>query len=285
MTKRTYTPTEVISNLGGTLTQTRLNNESIREVTTLSEVNKAVHVSDIHLGHESHHNPRKFADFMSNVVSKINPDLLIVAGDFLEFWRSSIESVLTNYREQISTLLSLLDTTQVALIAGNHDYRLIDLQADIIVTEGVRFKSGDTMFKSIHGHNYDAKNSNNYSNEGLCLTSDETGAAMDKYWDAITGVLPFKLSFNRATLGAPNTATPFGPVQHLSDPDVLARESQSRRRNTIRRAVEADNEEYVLYGHTHSPYVGEDSANSGSFTSNSLTYLVVDDGDVELREY
>jgi len=285
MRDRTYSPTEVITNLGGTVTQTTLENDSIREVITLSNVDKIVQVCDIHLGHEDVHNPSEFSDFIRNEVPRINPDLLIISGDFLEFWRSSIETVLTKYRAEISDVLSLMDSTKIALIPGNHDYRVLKLEADILIAEGVRFKSGDQMFKCIHGQNYDPKNSNNYTNEGLCLTSDETGNAMDKFSDAISGLLFTDATYNRVEYGLPGTVTPFGPIQHLSNPDVLTQESQSRRLRRIEEAVELDNEEYVLFGHTHSEYVSEDSANAGSFTGDELTYIVVEDGQVELKQH
>lgn len=299
MKDRTFTPGEVIDNLGGTLVETSINGEAIREVITLSGVDKVVQVSDVHLGHgqdiesieqrpateDSIHNPLKFQEFINNTVKSIDPDLFIISGDFLEFWRSSIETVLTTFRDQIADVLALSDSMEIVLIPGNHDYRLTKLDSEIIISEGVRFKSGNTNFKIIHGHNYDPRNSNNYTNEGLCLTSSETGDAASKYWDVVKGILPSDFTYNRFRYGLPETVTPLGPIEHLSNPEVLNEESNSKRARAIRSAVEADNEEYVLYGHTHKPYVGEESANAGSFTSGVLNYIVVDDGVVELREY
>lgn len=292
MKERAYTPTEVISNLGGTAVETSLDREGIREVTTLSGVDKVVQVSDVHLGHEPDlanfqgiHNPFKFQDFINNTVRRINPDLFIISGDFLEFWRSSIETVMTRFTDQITDVLALLDSMEVALIAGNHDYRLVKLESDLIVSEAIKFKSGSRDFKIIHGHNYDPRNSNNYTNESLCLTSRETGSAASKYWDVIKEILPSDFSYNRFRYGFPETVTPLGPIEHLANPDVLSDPQHSKRERLIRNSIEADNEEYTLYGHTHSEHVGDESANAGSFTSDKLTYIVVDDGEVELREY
>jgi UDP-2,3-diacylglucosamine pyrophosphatase LpxH len=292
MKERTYTPTEIINNLGGSLVETTTNDEALREVTTLSGVDKVVQVSDVHLGHEPDlanfegiHNPFEFQTFVNEEVRRINPDLFIISGDFLEFWRSSIETVLTRFRDIISDVLSLSDVMEVALVPGNHDYRLVKLDSELIVSEGIRFKSGNVEFKVIHGHNYDPRNSNNYTNEGLCLTSTETGSAADKYWKVIKKILPAGVSYNRFRYGFPDAVAPLGTIQHLSNPDVLSEKPYTKRARAIRNGIEISNDEYMLYGHTHKPYVGEQSANAGSFTSDTLNYIVVDDGEVELREY
>lgn len=280
-----YTPGELASNLGGSITEARINDESIRELTVLSNVDKALIVGDVHLGYDDVHNPEKFSKFINQEVRKVDPDLFIINGDFLEFWRSSIETVLTEYREQVSDVLSLVDQRDVALIAGNHDYRVYRIESGILVSEGIKFQNGDKQFKVIHGHNYDPRNSNNYTNEGLCLTSSETGDAADKWWDVVTDILPFTVTTNRSRFGLPDSASPFGPVQHLSDPEILSKPSQSQRAETIKKAIKADNEAYTIYGHTHMPFVGDEVANAGSFTSDELTYIVVEDGEVDLRRF
>lgn len=284
MRDRRLTARNLISNLGGTRIETSSEDDD-KKVVDVGEVDIVLQISDIHLGYE-HSNVDAFHTFITEKVPEIDPDLLVVSGDLFEFWRSSIENVFIDHQQEIFELFSIAEgDTDVIVLAGNHDYRFITSDGPVEVADHVLFQSDGREFRVIHGQEYDAKNANNYTNEAMCLTSEDTGQIMSDIWDLWTGIVPFNVWINRIEVGMPGTASPAGQVQHLNDPEALTKEESANRLNIIKTAVEQDNEEYVLYGHTHSAGKYAESVNAGSFTGGNNYYVVVDNGDVELNQY
>lgn len=284
MRERKLTARKLISNLTGPYVETSSDDDD-KDVVDVGEVDTVLQISDIHLGYEWS-NVDAFYTFITEEVPDIDPDLLVVSGDLFEFWRSSIENVFIDHQREIFELFSLADdSTDVIVLAGNHDYRFITSDEPVEVADHVLFQSGGREFRVLHGHEYDPKNANNYTNEALCLTSEDTGQIMSDIWDLWTGIVPFNALINRVEFGMPGSVSPAGQIQHLNDPEALTKEESASRLNIIETAVEEDNEEFVLYGHTHNPTKSTQSVNAGSFTGGRNNYVVVSEGDVELNKY
>lgn len=280
---RTSAP-NFIGNITGPYTKGIID-ERGQQVSTVGEVSTAVQVSDVHLGYQ-YSNADDFLDFLESELENIDPDLLVLSGDILEFWRSSIQNVFTQYSKHISSIYSLAETdTEVKIIAGNHDYRLIESDSPIEVVDAVRFTSGNTKFKSIHGQRYDPKNANNRTNEALCLTSEDVGELMSDIYGLWSDGLATGVFQNRVEFGLPGVTFPAGQLQHLNNPESLNETESVNRLELIENTIERVNDRHVIYGHTHRPKGLEESTNVGSFTSDTNSYAIVKSGDVSLRTY
>lgn len=234
-------------------------------------------VSDTHIGTEES-NEDQFLSFLRETVRSENPDLLILNGDIVDFWRNGIEPAMA---ETADIFEAIGDIEQRVQIAGNHDWRF--READIQpwdVVERFKFSSGDKEFLAIHGHQYDPANANWLTNNRLCLTSDRQARAIDNLYDTLVGQTG--LVATRAARGPlifhPGVTT----LAHLNNPNILSTPEGASRAERIQRRAEGINDEYVIMGHTHIPRVDEDSANAGSWTRDENHYLKIVEGEVEL---
>jgi UDP-2,3-diacylglucosamine pyrophosphatase LpxH len=258
----------------------------------LGELDHAIMVSDFHLGSASA-NTDNFEDFLEQRLmggQGNNPDALILAGDGVEMWFRGISSALLEFSTTIETFEEIHENgTEIIPIAGNHDWRFIDVndQEPVIspepwqFEEEVFFESGGEEFVAIHGHQGEPTFSDEI-NEAFCFSTDEQGA---------------QFSGDSDTDGSDVQSTEFHEFPDLSpeevdmgnlDPDSDARET---RRETITELVDAMYDEYVLFGHTHFPEVEDTYANSGSWTDrrsdevDSDTFLEIEGGEVEVVEW
>jgi UDP-2,3-diacylglucosamine pyrophosphatase LpxH len=258
----------------------------------LGELDHAIMVSDFQLGSLAA-NTDNFEDFLEQRLlggRGNNPDALILAGDGVEMWFRGISSALLEFSNTIETFEEIHENgTEVIPIAGNHDWRFIDVDdQDPVISpepwqfeEEVFFQSGGDEFVAIHGHQGEPIFSDEI-NEAFCLSTDEQGA---------------QFSGDSDTDGSDAQSTEFHQFPDVSpeevdmgnlDPDSDARET---RRETITEAVDAMYDEYVLFGHTHIPEVADTYANSGSWTDRraeeieSDTYLEIENGEVEVAEW
>lgn len=251
----------------------------------------AVVLSDIHIGWEGS-NTEDFVDFIESELPSIDPDVLIVNGDIFEMWRRGLVSVIVEYRHILDALEKVTERgIDLVLIAGNHDWRLVKLNdsGDVVSPKPFQFKeeytftSGDRDFRVLHGHQGDGVNGNDAQNEALCATSDERA---DDISDAYAGVLsksPLTFTSRIAPLGL--NRLNLGALENLSDPDALSKDNNVDRSKRITERLEKMYDDYILFGHTHTPEIREQSANSGSWTGDTNNYLEIKDGMVELKEY
>jgi UDP-2,3-diacylglucosamine pyrophosphatase LpxH len=256
------------------------------DVKDFGEFERVVHISDIHLGYE-YSKSKVLSQFLDEKLPEINPDGLLITGDIFDFWRSSIEESIVNHNKHTSKLLEIndRDDIDVMVIPGNHDYRIKSLNR-IPVYDEIVFINGDTKFRGLHGHQYDTKNYNDFINEALCLTSSDAGDSLSRLWQLYKYITP-SVGPSRDQLGLPEVISPAGQLEHLNDPDTLAKPSSTNRLEQIENLVEARNDEFVLYGHTHVEMLSDKSANAGSFTAvkDEVPYIIIDNGDVSLNEY
>lgn len=244
------------------------------------EADRVIQVSDIHLGWVKS-NEEEFLDFLNNEVEDISADLLIVAGDMLEMWKRGIEDVMTTFSEHISALKEApIDTI---VLPGNHDRRIIDSEFDALdIRDEIIVQSGDLKFTATHGNEFDPPNASQRSNKSLCLTSTQEGQKLAKRHKEIieTSVLS-SLTRTPQLLNRRSLKT----ISHLADPGILAKPSSRSRLKRIKDRAEQFSDNFITFGHTHVPGVWDDSANSGSWAGPRNTYLIIDNGDVEMKVY
>jgi UDP-2,3-diacylglucosamine pyrophosphatase LpxH len=151
--------------------------------------------SDAHLG-SPFANPSDFEEFLTVDVPEIDPDVLVIAGDWLEMWFRGMSSTLLEFSSVVNYLRTLDENgTDVALVAGNHDRRLVTVGNGLDdppgspweIGEEFFFESGDQEFVAVHGDGPDPIQLDPIS-EALCKQTDLVGsllAALIDWWEAL----------------------------------------------------------------------------------------------------
>jgi predicted phosphodiesterase len=151
--------------------------------------------SDAHLG-SPFSNPSDFEEFLTVDVPAIDPDVLVIAGDCFEMWFRGMSSALLEYSDVASYFETLQETgTDVALVAGNHDRRLVTIGEGLDdppgspweIGEEFFFQSGGQEFVAVHGDGPDPIQIDPVS-EALCTQTDFIGsilASLIDWWEAL----------------------------------------------------------------------------------------------------
>jgi predicted phosphodiesterase len=186
--------------------------------------------SDTHLG-SPYSDSDEFETFLTTDVPELDPDVLVLAGDAFEMWFRGIGSALLEFSNVADRLATLQDNgTDVALVAGNHDRRLVTVGEGLddeiapgepwTIGEEFFFQSGDTEFVAVHGDGPDPIQLNPVSRT-LCDGTDALGAILlilVGWWE---GMQPW------APVGETGSVTATGKYQSVSlsgsyeDPVVL----------------------------------------------------------------
>lgn len=208
------------------------------------------------------------------------PDTIVLGGDIYELWRRDLAGVMWGTDWFTQAIRDLTEQgTRVEYIIGNHDAWMLRHTSDAIeypfdISVDYTFSSGGKEFFVTHGHKYEPQY-NPLTNDILSITDDWIGSFIGRVWE--NRPLPGNL-VERGFLAAA------GPGASYLDPEHT---SKSRlRREIIHGGIEAESgpETWGIYGHTHIPFVDEESklANWGSFTAGRATYLEITDGNVRL---
>jgi UDP-2,3-diacylglucosamine pyrophosphatase LpxH len=246
-------------------------------------------LSDLHLGWEKS-NSEEFKEFMSTVATKSEVDTVVLAGDIFDMWRRGIAPLMAEYASVVSQITSTHESgTDVVLLAGNHDRRMIRSSdsGNVIreepwnVDSKYKFEQSGQQFTVAHGHKGDPTNFNDTRNEALCLTNDETGYAISNGYKNFTDLTLLPTRSNRLTFLGGNARR----LDHLKNPSVLSQSSQSDRLKRINRRIKRRYSDFVIAGHTHVPMQEDMYINAGSWTGPRNTYVEVSNGKAELKEY
>jgi predicted phosphodiesterase len=151
--------------------------------------------SDAHLG-SPFSNGSDFQEFLTTDVPEIDPDVLVIAGDCFEMWFRGMSSALLEY-SNVGNYFEMLEEngTDVALVAGNHDRRLVTIGDGLEdppgspweIGEEFFFESGDQEFVAVHGDGPDPIQIDPIS-EALCTKTDFIGsilASLIDWWEAL----------------------------------------------------------------------------------------------------
>lgn len=252
---------------------------------------RVVVISDTHLGFEES-NTKELQSFLTEGVARLRPDVLVLNGDILDLWRGGIESVFAQHSDILERLKEINGgRTDVRIIAGNHDWRWSESDGESsfappepwVIDKEWEFSSGDVEFIATHGHTYDYANSNPISNRALCLTNDKQAGTIASLYDSASqsSTLVNTLGSREPILGRVN----IGSLANLANPNQLAEEQNKARVDRIERRARERNDRFVIIGHTHVPTVDDGLANSGAWTLDENTYVLVDGGDVSVEVY
>lgn len=126
------------------------------------------------------------------------PDALLLVGDIMELWWRGLSSALVESSRPLDMLRRLNEAgTDVYLIAGNHDYWLLenDDQGPMSPPQPWRFReelffqSGDREFVAIHGHQADPLNFNPVTNQAFCIGDDQLSYIAYEVWTSGSGAV------------------------------------------------------------------------------------------------
>ena len=189
--RRTFVQTSTVAGAGAL---------GLGAVTADPDADHYVVASDAHLG-SPFANPSAFEQFLSQDVPALDPDVLVIAGDCFEMWFRGMSSVLLEY-SNVAECFELLESngTEVVLVAGNHDKRLVtvgDGYEDAVapgspweIGEEFFFESGNQEFVAVHGDGPDPVQIDPIS-KLLCTQPDPVGALLAALLDWWEGLKPW----------------------------------------------------------------------------------------------
>jgi len=260
----------------------------------------AIAISDLHLGWREGENPR-IMDFLDHV-SRMRPDYLLLLGDILEEWRRDILGPIFEHAGFFNMIEKLSKKTRVIMIAGNHDWHLINLsekwyEYPFVFRETVKIPTGDINYKFLHGHQYDPFNKSSKLNEAMCHSTDDMGAKIAD-WYARHLMPPGYRPTIAPGLRTLRPRIGYSPFVSLTVP-TLKNLEQTHNPNSIKadkdlhdlmkRNASRDRKEseFIIYGHSHAPYVDTEGmlANTGSWVEGASDYIEIRDGTVRAREF
>jgi UDP-2,3-diacylglucosamine pyrophosphatase LpxH len=266
-----------------------------------------VAISDVHLGYEKC-NIEQFESFITNFLEKEEIKDLVLLGDIMDFWRRFNEGVLFENLPILYTLGALANSnTNVHYVIGNHDYSLSNLEEYQIpqfdFKKELLLKNGDQQFYFIHGYQIEAAGKQELYEQVyrvLCSSGDKLGGILSIIWDIyeqhIKSIFVRKeLTCKRMELRELNIKKMKEIIEFVQK-DPAERKKSSLYREEIfqsaRLIAEYDEafkigeEDVLVYGHTHDPFVKKYEVNTGSWVSGeykSNSYVIIDDGKVELK--
>ena len=166
--------------------------------------------------------------FLDEEVPARDPDVLVLAGDIYELWFRGMASVMMEFSEFSLRFEELhRNGTEVVLVAGNHDRRLIrngeaasdDLTppAPWIIGEEYVFESGDTEFVAVHGDGADIIQRDPLS-EWLCLRSDYFGSL----WLGLGGLIGIASAGETGSVSVEGETQSLSLSEQYTDPIVVS---------------------------------------------------------------
>ena len=219
----------------------------------------AIIVSDIHLG-AYNCQAKAFCSFIESVYYELQPEYFILNGDVFD----SFDSRLRKWHwKALTELRKIADEVRIIWVQGNHDR---DGPADMVAhlfgaayhQKYFIFPSGDRQILCIHGDKWDK-----FTSERPVMTW-----IADQFYWLLQKLDP---SFFLARLAKKSSKTFLRNTQIV---EAGARKMMAKKECDI-----------VCCGHTHHAVAGDCYFNSGSWTETPPTYLVVNQGRVELRSF
>lgn len=237
-----------------------------------------VSFSDVHLGWERC-NKKRFNQFLDYLHCDKDLGYIVALGDILDYWRRDDAGVTFENADTIHKLIELGEKRRITWVLGNHDWHLTtfhDHEYPFEFPEKLVIKTKDQNYRFVHGHQFDPVQFP-FLFEPLCQkTNDSWGSTISNLWDASSLVKEvcgnLLLRVNKPRYSA-MMATP----QERGNIKVV----EENAKNSVR-----DNE-YLIYGHTHNPYVDDQSktANCGSWVNRNNTYVRISNGKIKLEEF
>lgn len=248
-------------------------------------------VSDVHLGYEKSL-PKDFKAFIEYVSTTLtSDDHLVLLGDILDFWRRNNVSVALEHQDILLRLQSL--NTNVHYIVGNHDYLILNLAEKVgkaypfEVRKNLRLFDSGKYFYFTHGYelevltNLEPLTVENYEiiSINLCqMTEAFLGSILSALWESL------QVTFKKGDLKLQSIHSIIKPPEKRKMDKV-----ETFAKSDIRRLfLGLMKDDALIFGHTHSPFIYENVANTGSWVSDTTehnTYIVIKDGKMSKHSY
>lgn len=158
-------------------------------------------VSDVHLGYSGA--DAAFLEFIESFVAKERVDHLVMTGDIIDFWRRSIDNVMSESHQICQALEKLTRKTTVHYICGNHDiiaskvlkktykrFKYTATKRDGIGPKPLVLREGSYQYRFVHGYQMEVPERllwiyENGISRGLCASNEVFGAAMSGIWSVV----------------------------------------------------------------------------------------------------
>jgi UDP-2,3-diacylglucosamine pyrophosphatase LpxH len=263
-------------------------------------MSKIVVTSDQHLGYE-HSNVSDFVNFLDYILERNDVQSLVLLGDLVDMWRRDVSGLFLCFSEITKKLLDLQNYKKIDIyiVAGNHDYHLLKLQA-----QDYKFHfyqelspaasdwpivkmSGNKKYVFKHGWEFDLAQ-HPLVMEALCHNmSDEAGHARSSIYNILQIA---KDQFDRGLKEIIDFHDQRdGYVQNLLlTPEERLKPYLSDVEKKAYSTVNAD--ETLIFGHTHRPFISSDGKllNTGSWVSDAEfhnTFVEVEDKETKLFQF
>ncbi|HEC88892.1 MAG TPA: UDP-2,3-diacylglucosamine diphosphatase [Thermoplasmata archaeon] len=252
-------------------------------------------VSDVHLGYEKS-DKKNFEDFITNYVSEITSrnDCFILLGDIFDFWRKKNLDCFLRSDAILKKILSL--DAKIYYVVGNHDYYMLKLMRRFEEYEAFEIRKHLRLNKEgipllfIHGYeldvfvNYEPMTLWEYEkiSEELCGTRNLAGKIMSELWG-----LKRKIKRPPGKRKSWTRGKRFSLLK-VDDMGIIEKFALSAGKNIL---LGMKRNEKLIFGHTHRPFLSEDTANTGSWVKDALpeyeidTYIKIEDKEIKLNKW
>ena len=266
-----------------------------------------VAVSDVHLGMKGA-KEQKFIDFLESLDFKNISDFVLL-GDIIDIWRRDFTKAVIECSRSLTLLNDLVDTTKIHYVVGNHDYymlRLYQLHGQnfpVEVKKSAVISSKSQEFFFFHGYQLEVLCNPHYKSmktyetfsENMCLAGDDEGNAADAAYklfrscDAILHKLK-RLPENPWDAMKSMMELPEKRIRNVHRHNVIKPIMELAEAETRHYLFGIRPEQFLVYGHTHVPYVNPDGmvANTGSWgfgDKRTCDYLEIIDDVPVLKEF
>ncbi|MGC9445334.1 MAG: UDP-2,3-diacylglucosamine diphosphatase [Candidatus Methanospirareceae archaeon] len=250
-------------------------------------------VSDLHLGIPAS-NKSKFMEFLDELPDDV--ERLILLGDIFDLWRRDPLGVMLDNTDILEKLMSLEPRIDVTFVVGNHDYHAFMFPESHFGTvfdldplrqrHDLALQYGETTYHFIHGYQLENKRFGNLElyelfADRLCMEGDDVGKAADTIWQVACAKADL---WNKLIVCSwvKDKATRITLPPEERDLEKLPKYAT----DLVRKGGHYE-DGFVIYGHTHKPYVNIDerTANSGSWVGHAADYLVISDEGVTHETY
>jgi len=266
-----------------------------------------VAVSDVHLGMKGA-NEQKFIDFLESLDFEKISDFVLL-GDIIDIWRRDFTKAVIECSKSLTLLNDLVDNTKIHYVVGNHDYymlRLFQLHSNNFpfeVQKSTVISSQSQEFFFFHGYQLEVLCNPHYKSmkiyetfsENMCLAGDDEGNAADagyKLFQACNAILHNlkRLPGNPRAAMRSMMEPPETRIRNVHRHNVIEPIMQLAEAETRHFLFGIRPEQFLVYGHTHVPYVKRDGmvANTGSWgfgDEKKCNYLEIDKDVPVLKEF
>jgi UDP-2,3-diacylglucosamine pyrophosphatase LpxH len=245
-------------------------------------------ISDLHLGYEKS-DVANFENFINKYVSKelSSKDHFVLLGDIFDFWRRKNMDPLLENKKVLTKILNL--DTNVHYVVGNHDYYMLKIKKrfpeyyPFDLQKYLRLKDGRSKFFFIHGYeldvlaNYEPLTIEDYEkiSEALCRAENILGRLMSRIWG-------LKKKLKKPPNKRKSWKIRNGIINHMDNLEALA---CSKVRNIF---LGLRRDEKLVFGHTHRPFIFEDTGNTGSWVKEECehnNFIKIENGKMELYKW